>query len=320
MRRLNCLIVGFGNLGFRYLEGVSKNSNVHIMINDINPDAYNKLNGFDAGKNNKVSILKNIVSSSTFYDIAIIATNSDTRFTMTKKLLESNRIGYLILEKIVFDKYNDYDEFNYILDNKYPNVKCYVCLPRRLSQLYLDLRELLTNETGYFDIVVSGGNWGLASNTIHFIDLLNFLIPTNTELYTMSSNILEIIESKRSGFIDFIGSIIITSKSFKLQLESDYLNRDLELSINTSNHLIHVNETIGELTIFSKVSNFKKSKRFESTVRFHSEFLNQIIDEVRLGENLSLTLYKEIHSQSKELVRLFLDIQNLPIDYKVKVT
>jgi hypothetical protein len=178
----------------------------------------------------------------------------------------------------------------------------------------------LTNETGYFDIVVSGGNWGLASNTIHFIDLLNFLIPTNTELYTMSSNILEIIESKRSGFIDFIGSIIITSKSFKLQLESDYLNRDLELSINTSNHLIHVNETIGELTIFSKVSNFKKSNRFESTVRFHSEFLNQIIDEVRLGENLSLTLYKEIHSQSKELVRLFLDIQNLPIDYKVKVT
>ena len=94
----NVLIVGFGNIGLRHCESLIKFNKIKkIFIYDIN---YKKLQSFKKGINsknkNKIVILKDLNKNKENFFLSIISTNSNVRFNVFKKIVNTFNIKYFI--------------------------------------------------------------------------------------------------------------------------------------------------------------------------------------------------------------------------------
>jgi len=77
------------------------------------------------------------------------------------------------------------------------------------------------------NLFVEGHNWGLASNTIHMLDLLAFLTEQSKFEIDVSNLFPKVYESKREGFIELGGEIRAeTKRGDKLVLVD---NRDFKI-------------------------------------------------------------------------------------------
>lgn len=208
-------IIGAGNIGSRHLQALAKVSEP-LLIYVVDPSS----NSLKLAKSryeevripqikhqvNYLEDLENIVSP---VDVAIIATNSNIRSLVTKKLLEQISVKHIIFEKILFDKFDQYEEIRKLLSEK--NSKAWVNCSRRIMPFYRNLKEEVQNQK--IQYVVSGSQWGLASNAIHLIDHIALL--TNCYDFEVNTTYLDPkpIESKRKGFLELTGSIIVRFKN-----------------------------------------------------------------------------------------------------------
>ncbi len=102
------LLVGTGNLGIRYLQGLLKvNQSLIIHAYDINSIAIKKAKRAIKSlidikkKKHKVLFIKKIPNKKIFYEIAIIASTSKKREKVIYNLAKTNEIKYWILEKVL---------------------------------------------------------------------------------------------------------------------------------------------------------------------------------------------------------------------------
>lgn len=58
---------------------------------------------------------------------------------------------------------------------KKSDTKCWVNHPRRMYPFYQELRQKLKKA----NFSISGGDWGLACNGLHFLDLISYLSSSN---------------------------------------------------------------------------------------------------------------------------------------------
>ena len=100
----NILLIGFGNIGKRHFEGIVK-LNYKINIYIIDPLIGNIDKKIIKRNNSNIHIIEfysYIINFKFKFDLAIVATTSDVRSKIIKKLLLKNKIDNLILEKILF--------------------------------------------------------------------------------------------------------------------------------------------------------------------------------------------------------------------------
>ena len=202
------LLVGAGQLGSRYLQGLSKTSKkFQIFVVDPNPDALSLARRlFDQMPVNpnvqSVICHQDITELEDEFDLAIMATNADVRRQVTEELLEKIQVRYLILEKVVFQSVKDFEEIIQLLKGK--KIMAWVNCTRRMYPLFRSLKTELESESR-IQLNVEGGNLGLASNAIHMLDLFAFLTG-ETQLAIDASGLDEkVYKSKRNGFIEFGG-------------------------------------------------------------------------------------------------------------------
>jgi predicted dehydrogenase len=194
----NILVVGLGKIGIRHFESVLKlKEKTNIILIDLNKFALKECQIIAQEKKSihNISFSEEIPENSIF-DIAIIATDAKPRFQLAKQLIEKNLIKNFLLEKVVFINSFEYETFFNLLKSK--NIQCFVNHPRRLYKHFIELKKLFINET-QFEINIFGDNWGLASNLLHFTDLIQFLFNQNIETIEClnSSNFFS---SKRKGY------------------------------------------------------------------------------------------------------------------------
>ena len=77
-----------------------------------------------------------------------------------------------IIEKIAFNNLNSFSQADHLI-SKYDLI-IETNFTRRKIVFYQQLKEYFKGK-GILKIKVKGGNWGLASSALHFIDLCNFL-------------------------------------------------------------------------------------------------------------------------------------------------
>lgn len=205
-------IIGAGNIGSRHLQALAK-VNHPLLIYVIDPSVNSlKLakSRYEEVRTDKIKhdlkYLQNLGSIDPSIDIAIIATNSNIRSQVTKQLLDRASVRYIIFEKILFDKFEQYQEMINLLSEK--GSKAWVNCSRRIMPFYRNLKDLLEKQMVQF--IVSGSKWGLVSNAIHFIDYMAFL----TDCYDFEVNTRYIdpvpIKSKRKDFSELTGTLVIT--------------------------------------------------------------------------------------------------------------
>ena len=92
---------------------------------------------------------------------------------------------YLILEKVVFQSIQDFEDIIELL--KINQIKAWVNCPRRMYKFYQEVQKQIGNGEQII-YTIRGGNWEMGCNSIHFIDLISF-ISGETDFSITSSDL-----------------------------------------------------------------------------------------------------------------------------------
>ena len=269
MKKFKILIVGLGQLGSRYLQGILT-AGLSVAIDAIEPndrsfDLALGLVGDDPTAVRRVSI-NNLAKH---YDIAIVATSAAIRAELVKQISNATNIDNWILEKILAQTEDQLDEIGRMTAN---TNGAWVNTPRRRTSIYRALKPSLQAGTP-LKLDVSIQNMGLGCNAIHFIDLVSWL--SNAEIEHIDIQTLGWQESKRAGYKDFNGSLIATFTDQSTLSINSSLPSDNIITLTQSGVTYDINEAKG----YSCDANF-----VEGRVEYQSELTYPLIADILGGQ------------------------------------
>lgn len=203
------LLVGAGQLGSRYLQGmVSARSQLDITVVDPSLIALGsaKDRWTEAGGeccNHRVTWSHDLPSKLDNIDLAIVATPSHRRASLVELIGSKMTVRFWILEKVLAQSVADVAT---IVRATALSHQAWVNTPRR-SMLWHQSLKMAFEAKGPAKVEYSGGSWGLACNSIHFLDLISWW--TNETLLSVDPDGLDPhwFESKRSGYFDVTGKL-----------------------------------------------------------------------------------------------------------------
>ena len=289
----NIAIIAAGQIGSRHLQGLALSLKQHqIYVVDPNEKALSiaKQRYLEVSElsTNNVSYNQNISDLPETIDVAIIATTANVRRSVIENLLKKNSVKYLILEKIVFQKSEDFAPINTLLQKN--GVKSWVNCTRRSYSFYRNLKNEIDGKK--ISIKVEGNNWGLAGNSIHMVDLLAFFTEKTDFEYDVSGLNKTIIHLKRDGFKALKGKFNIrTERGDVLELiDSDKCDSDTQIWISTDSVQYNINESKG---IVVKHVSDAENQQNKIKIPFQSELTGNIIDQIIDTGKSDLTSYDE---------------------------
>ena len=238
----NIVISGCGNIGSRLLQSVSNIEDADIGTLDIygidpfqssldlSTERFHQENkgGHNLHMSTKASDLPKDA------ELLIVSVDAANRLAALKAVLEHCAPKAIILEKILFNKFEDFEIVQTILDDL--DVPCWVNCSRNIWPGYQSLKKTLSGKT-ITSYTVSGSDWGLGCNAIHFIAALEFLAGEAVMDLEMDKETAAIRESKRAGYKEVTGTLRGTLASGgKISLSS----------LAEDGHAISVNIQAGE--------------------------------------------------------------------------
>ena len=209
--QIRCIVlIGLGSIGKRHLESLIKlkhKYNIYLIDKNLEALKFCKKKFCKDTNAHNLFFSNKMTNLPKFIDLAIIATNADKRREVTEKLIYRSSIKYIIFEKIAFQSITDFKKIIYLLNKK--GIKSWVNCPRRCWPMYKKLKKKINQKP--LAMRIEGNNWGMASNSVHCLDLLSYLIGEN-KFYLVNSNLhKKIYKSKRIFFYEFGGKFIIKS-------------------------------------------------------------------------------------------------------------
>lgn len=204
-------IVGAGQLGSRHLQGLA-NVTIPCTLYMVDPAQESldlaKQRFCEMPDNTNIFALhslKHISELPKQIDLAILATTADVRLKLLEGLLSQSEVKYVVLEKVLFQREDDYGYADQLLRSQ--GVKAWVNCPRRMFNIYKQLRDFFSEEP-VLSMQVSGGDWGLGCNGVHFIDIFSYLTGKLVDSYDSGQLDCGFYPGKRPGFIEFGGTLI----------------------------------------------------------------------------------------------------------------
>ena len=323
---MNCAIIGAGQLGSRHLQGLLTYRHAKLNIFVLDPSSESLVIAQERANEivhtHEVFLTNSIRHLPQYLEFVVISTNSNVRFSIMEALLQQSYVKYLVLEKVLFPDLNQYPKALELIKNH--QVSCWVNHSRRMYNSYHQLKSIIDhNKTYSFQLV--GASWGLACNGLHFIDLFEFLL--DSKLTSISSTLLDghPIKSKRSGYIDFDGTLTGTLghkhhfsiTSFKNQLQMaptlTIMTDDLRIVIQESGTprfyifkeensfelevapfvLLYQSQLTGKLLEQIQTTGTCDLPTLEHASSTHQIFISSIVyrwNEVTKSNNISLTI------------------------------
>ena len=245
---MRILLIGVGNLGKRYLEGLIKikNKNTKIFIYDKNKDILKDINNYYKNKSKNLYILKSLNKTPLkIFDLCILSTTANDRHILIKKIINKFKIKLWILEKLVSNRVHNLDKIYNLLKK----ADVYVNLPRNYHHIYQFLKKKKLKK---IFIKTKGGNWNIGSNSIHHLYLLEWLTDDNIIKIDIYKD--KFYPSKRNGYFDFYGKIVgYTASNSKISIESENNDQKFTTKINNLKTQWIINEHKGILKNEGKI-------------------------------------------------------------------
>jgi hypothetical protein len=300
-------IIGLGNLGFRHLQSLNLiQYSLNIYTYDPNTEYIKKIHDSNIiNQIHRITYLNNLAELPNSIDLVIVATNSDVRESVIIELVKYSKISFLILEKVLFQTLSSYYNVKAILEKE--NIKAYVNTPRRLYSFYKIIKTKLNGDE-LISFNLTGGAWGLASNSIHYIDLISYF-NNDTGILNLSSNFINrVFESKRIGFMEYYGSIYGNMNGTIFKIICDEKPSPSILTLITKKNIYKIIEannsliTIGDNNI-SEINSIK--------VPYQSELTFTYIENINSNGEPGLVSYSISMNHHLLLIKSFLDHQKL---------
>jgi hypothetical protein len=294
----NIVIIGSGELGSRHLQGVAK-CTFDVKIEVVEPSKsvmkIAKERYSEMGHNTHVKSVEfysSIDKISDTNDLVIIATSADVRCDVIKELLRKKTVVNLVLEKVLFQKIEDY----YTIENllKKAGTKCWVNHTRRMLPEYQKIKSMLKG-AGQISYSYQSCNWGIGCNGLHFIDHLAFLTEESDLVLNHTFLDKSIYKSKRTGFIEFNG--LLTGKLgdhvFSLYSSAKTDNCPSIFTIFSDSFIILIDEENDSMKVATKKEDWKFKLINEKIVYFQSELSQRFAKDILINEDCLLPSYGE---------------------------
>jgi len=222
----NIVISGCGNIGSRLLQSVSNIDDGAIGTLDIyGVDPFQSsldLSTERFHQENKGGHTLHMNTDSAALpaeaDLLIVSVDASNRLAALTTVLEHCKPKAIILEKILFTKFEEFETVQAILDDL--GVPCWVNCSRNIWPGYQSLKDTLGGKavTSY---TVSGSDWNMGSNAIHFMAALEYVAGEAITQLSMESDNAAIRDSKRAGYKEVTGTLTgVTASGGKISLSS----------------------------------------------------------------------------------------------------
>ncbi len=290
----NVCLIGAGNIGSRHLQGLKKVT-APLNIEVVDPfkesleTARQRYQQVDSPPNHKIAFLSDLSKVSKKIDLAIVATNSNVRRKVLENLLSNSSIKYLVLEKVLFQKKQDYFDMEKLLKKR--GIKTWVNFSMRTMPFYNRLKGIFK---GNIQMIVSGSQYGLITNAIHFIDYIAFI--TGNYDFTVDTIGLDKnpIESKRLGFLELNGTLNVHFKDGSFGSFTCYPNGNAPFIIELLSPKYRCISKESEGKAWASSNNIDwKWKETDSNIPFQSNMTNKLVEEILTKGSCPLTLYKD---------------------------
>tara|TARA_X000000950_G_scaffold255918_1_gene320982 strand:+ start:320 stop:1300 length:981 start_codon:yes stop_codon:yes gene_type:complete len=278
-------LIGCGKIGSRHLQSIIKlNFETKIYLVDPKKESINIClnlieNDLNKSQKENIKIYSEINEIPSDIDFAIVATDSKPRFNILKYLLNEKMPKYLILEKLLFTKENEFAEALKLI--KKADLKVWV-------NQWMSTEPSFRNLCSYIqisepiEVLVKGDNWGLCCNSVHYLELFDFLC--NEEKLNIKGHEFEkVFFSKRQGYLEINGRIDINSQNgSRLTLISNDAGilegEEISIIIKTSNVIAECFFRMDSLVCRLEINGKKINKHYNLILQ--SDFTHRIIEEI----------------------------------------
>lgn len=320
MKKYNIILIGAGQLGSRHLQAIKK-VNVPLYIQVVDPSVislenakkrYAEIN--QVKTKHEIVYLQKMPKQNINIDLAIISTNSDIRRQVTENLIKNFKVKNLILEKLLFQKEQDYFYVQKLLEKN--KCRAWVDCSMRSMPFCSSLKKKFNKEK--INYVVGGSLYGLVTNAIHYIDHMVFLSDCND--FSVNTDLLDkkIILSKRLGFFELTGALISKFKNGSMGIFNCFSEGDLPLYIDitssSSRCFIRWDEKIAYL---AEAKNKWRWHSVKADLPFQSEMTTRVAEDILLNNSCVLPTYKESAKTHIQLLKPLLKFVNQQTTRKI---
>jgi predicted dehydrogenase len=290
----NIVLIGAGNIGSRHLQGLAKiNSPLSIEVFDPSIEslkvAEERFKQIPNHSKHQIIFLTDSRMISTQVDVAIIATSSNIRRKVTEELLTQSEVKNIIFEKLLFQKKNDYDFVERLLEKK--NIKAWVNCSMRVTPFYQKLKDKFKGKRIFY--LLTGSRFGIATQAIHFIDHMAYLLDDYEFKVDTTGLDKNLLRSKRAGFLELTGTMIVNFSNGSTGVFSDFPEGEAPIvaQISSDNFQATANETTRETFI----SNYPKweIKPSPESLLFQSDMTNIVVEDILKTGSCGLPTYQQ---------------------------
>lgn len=303
---MNIVLIGSGNIGQRYLQSILNERFTHdIYVVDTNIDVLEACGKLLENYSGKTYFLNDIFQLPERIDLVAITTTSIVRKGIIVQLLKQKKVKNMILEKYLFPYENDYKEMKDLFEKC--NCRVWVNCTRRAQKSYQKIKKGLEKSES-IQIMISGSNWGMGCNSIHFLDIIAYLTGSATLQIDVNELEDKVIESKRNGYKEIVGTIRGCAGRCSDFSIVCYENGQLPLTLYVSSDItkVIINETKQTINVLQDDGNWKIE---DFKMLYTSQIMGKIIQEILEKGSCDLASYEEsaeIHlALQKELTPFF---------------
>ena len=204
-------IVGVGNIGMRYVQGITSTfPDAQLFL----VDCAARLRELAVLELNNAKLLTSIDDIQEPIDLFVVSTSCEPRLDSYKRCL-AHHPQYVILEKYLFSSRQEFAE----------------CL--RLERVPTFVNQWMFGsgafdslfEAGATSVELVGSGWGLACNAVHWIDVFKRQMDITHLEVGSDTAISSVFPSKRAGYEEIFGELVFvdrdSDKTFKLIDQGD---------------------------------------------------------------------------------------------------
>lgn len=307
----NIVIIGAGQIGSRHLQAMTwfeDTAKVHLVDPSEESLKFSEERFFKNYKEDyrwiELKCYKSINDLSESIDLAIIATCSDVRAGIVKELICKKEVKNLLLEKVLFQTVGEYFEIEDLLKEK--DIPTWVNCWMREKDFYKRLRIKL-NMDEQIQMKVEASLWGMGCNSIHFIDLFSYLTECKDYKFTDCHLNKRIINSKRSGFLEFSGELRCQySSGHNLILVCrDKGNDPIKITVNNGSQNHEIIDCVDH--VVHKFSNGMVQSTENAEIPFQSQTTHRLVHQIINNQFCDLPTYRDSMYLHLPLIKVLME-------------
>ena len=297
-------IIGAGQLGRRHLQGLVKSTQA-LSVHVVDPSEASRravedyVASPDSGALPPIQVHASIAALPPELSLVVVATTANQRLAVIEQLARTAKVTHLVLEKFLFNDSTQYAAAQALIAAH--GMRAWVNTPRRHFGVYRELREQMKGER-LLQFTVDGGDWGLCCNSVHFVDLLQFLTG-ETELRQLGTRIdAGVLPSKREGYVELTGEVTGEVGPARFTVRSIRGSaKPITLTLHYESRTVFVSEAAG--TLWRVGAGPIETSTFR--LPYQSEMTGTIADQLLLTGRCDLTPYAESAAAHLPLLHAF---------------